>query len=258
MLDYRAWVLAGAILLLAAGAYIFYVVRPRAEYQARSLSAAHHSPKPSEPVTKNLHVDGCYEDFIVKPGQVVEPRAVPGASPDAFRAIYGKETKPDKNARSGALHWDENAFILTDGYFGAQSPANYVQIEMYQGHVAETFDGVELGVDSFGTIFHKLRDRQVEVHQRIDRGPNGWVFIVSFYSSCGRKFRSEYRRTIPFDPETDREILPRPSAPGAPAGTPPSTLLRSDIFMNKVSYDFVIQPSGGSNDSTEGQPAEHD
>jgi len=60
MLDFRAWIIAGLILLSAAGAYVIWITRPRAVYHARSLSASgHHADSPSKPATTSLHVEGC-------------------------------------------------------------------------------------------------------------------------------------------------------------------------------------------------------
>jgi len=78
------------------------------------------------------------------------------------------------------------------------------------------------------------------------------VLTVSMYSACGRKFRSEYLRSIPSDPRTDQLINRRVPAPNGQPG-----LLRSDIFMNKVTYDYILQASDGRDDSTDGEPAEH-
>src|SRR5580692_10026710 len=103
MLDYRAWIVACVILLSAAGAYLLWIYRPKATYNARSLSAgAHPSDSSSKPATKSLHVDGCNEDFIVSPGELVEPTVVPGASIEQFRKAYGTESHA---AAPGVLTW---------------------------------------------------------------------------------------------------------------------------------------------------------
>lgn len=248
MLDYRAWMIAGAILLTAAGAYVIWITRPRAVLPSRSLSASGHNP--NQPITSSLHVEGCNEDFIVKPGELVEPRVVPGASLDQFRSVYGKESKrEDKGIRT----WDQEAFSLANGDFGAEKPGNFVQLSLNRGHVVETLDGVELGIDSFGTIFRKMRDKKVEVHERIDGGEGNWTLIVSFYSACGHKFRSEYSRMLPGSPDLDKFILPQ--AATVKGQTMP---WRSDVFMNKVVYDYTLVPSNGTDESIAGSPSEHD
>lgn len=247
MLDYRAWVVACLILLSAAGAYLLWIYRPKATYNARSLSAGPH-PSQSQPATRSLHVEGCKDDFIVSPGELVEPTVVPGASLDQMRSAYGEESKRDKN---GVLTWDKYEYSLTGGYFGTVEPYNFLRISLNSGHILESLDGVELGLDSFGTIFRKMRDKKVEVQERIRRDGDRWILTVSMNSACGRKFRSEYFRSIPSDPETDSKINRRLAGPDGKAG-----LLRSDVFMNKVVYDFVMET--GKHDSGEGEPSEHE
>jgi len=250
MLDYRAWIISGLILLTVAGAYVIWITRPRAVYSARSLTGPRRPANaPAQPVTKSLHVEGCKEDFIVSPGELVEPTVVPGASLDQFRTAYGPETSEQT---PGLRVWKQEEFWLADGDFGPQSSSDFVQISMNTGHIVETLDGVELGLDSFGTIFRKMQDRKVEIHERIARSEDKWTFIVTMFSACGHKFRSEYTRSIPSDPLVDRQIAPVPGADGR------TGLLRSDVFMNKVVYDYAIKPSGGSNISNEGSPSEHE
>jgi hypothetical protein len=251
MLDLRAWIIAGLILLSLAGAYVIWITRPRAVYTARSLSApGRHPNSPSQPATKSLHVEGCKEDFIVSPGELVEPTVVPGAPLEQFRTTYGTETKRQS---PGVWQWKQDEFLLTAGDYGPQNAADFVQISMNSQHIVETLDGIELGLDSFGTIFRKMQDKKVEIHERIAHGDNNWTFIVTMYSACGHKFRSEYTRTIPSDPETDRKI-----ANLAPAANGQPSPWRSDVFMNKVVYDYSMKPSSGTNNSNEGSPSEHD
>ena len=250
MLDRRAWLISGLIVLIAAAAYFLWLYRPKATYSARSLSASHNpSNTPSKPATRSLHVEGCKEDFIVSPGELIEPQVIPGASLDQAHNLYGPEAKRDT---TGALTWDKWEYSLTDGYFGADSPQNFVNVSLNGGHIVETLDGVELGLDSMGTIFRKMRDKKVEVHERLQHTDHGWTLTESLYSACGRKFRSEYSRTLPSDPELDRQIAAKPATPGEPA------LLRSDIFMNKVVYEYKLVPSNGQDDSAAGSLSQHD
>jgi hypothetical protein len=252
MLDYRAWIVASLIALSAAGAYVIWLERPRAGYNARSLTAANH-PAGAQNITQTLHVEGCEKGFIVKTGELVEPRAVPGAPLDQFRSIYGKETKREK---SGILTWELDPYSFTEGSvradkLGNEGPGNFVGVSVNQGHVVETLDGIDLGIDSFATIYRKMRDRGIEVHERIDSSTDSRTFTVSFYSDCGHKFRSEYFRTLPASPEPDN--------PTAPNATPPQndTLSRARAFMNKVVYDYALVPSDGHDESVETKPEEH-
>ncbi len=251
MLDYRAWIAAGLILVSAGGAYLFWLHRTRAMYAARSLTGPARRPDtPNQPLTDTLHIEGCEKNYIVKHGEVVEPRAVPGSPLDRFRNVYGKETKREDR---GILNWDEYAFTLKNGYFGPDNPGNFVGISVNGGHVVQTLDGIELGIDSFGTIFRKLRDQNIAVHERIDGGEGNWTLTVSFYSACGPKFRSEYSRTLPRSPDLDNLIQPKTKQP---KGVDPE-MWRSDIFLNKVAFDYALVPSDGQDDSTSGNPSEH-
>jgi hypothetical protein len=253
MAEHRAqlisWIVAAVLVLLALGAYVVWTTRPRAQYSARSLTAA-----PSKAVTKSLHVEGCDRDFIVQPGELVEPRAVPGAPVGAFRDIYGKEAARDRQD----LIWKPPAFTLTDGENDAQNP--FVHVSLNTGHVVETLDGIELGIDSFGAIYRKARDRKIELHERIESDATNWTLTVSFFSSCGRKFRSEYTRSLPRGPEIDRQIAARPtgnSSNGSGSQSGPA-LLRSDVFMNKIVGEYTLTPSNGRDDSAHGSSSEHD
>ena len=251
MLDYRAWIVAGAILLSVAGAYLLWIYRPKATYNARSLTAgARHAESSAQPATKSMHVEGCREDFIVSPGELIEPAVVPGTPLEAMRSVYGKENRRDKQ---GVLTWDKYEYSLMEGFAGEATRGDFLRLSMNSGHILETLDGVELGLDSFGTIFHKMRDKKVEVHERIRRDGDKWTLIVSLDSACGRKFRSEYFRSIPSDAETDSKINRRVAGADGKAGP-----LRSDVFMNKVPYDYVMETAGEKDDSGEGEPSEHD
>jgi hypothetical protein len=251
MLDFRAWIIAGLVLLSAAGAYVIWITRPRAGYAARSLSAARPpSNLASQPVTKSLHVEGCKDDFLVNPGELVEPRVVPGSTLDQFRNIYGKES--DKEGPS-IFVWSGEAYDLRMIRANAEEPEDSVQISLNGRHVLETIDGIELGLDSFGTIFRKMRDRKVEAQEHIRRSGDHWILTVSIHSSCGGKFRSEYFRSIPASPETDSLINRRSIGTDGRPGQ-----LRSDVFMNKVVYDYIMETSDGKDGSNTGEFSEHD
>jgi len=251
MLDFRAWIIAGALVLAAAGAYVIWLTRAHVQYTARSLSATPHAAnEAAKPATKSLHVDGCKEDFIVSPGEIVEPRVVPGASIDQFRAAYGLETK---QAQPGVFDWHTEAFEMTAVEPSASQSAS-LQMSLNSGHIVESLDGIELGLDSFGTILRKMRDRKIEIHERIRHADGHWIFALTMYSPCGRKFRSEYVRSLPDDPETSLLINRRITGGNGQTG-----LIRSDVFMNKVVYDYTMAMSNGSDvDPNAGEPSEHD
>ena len=244
MLDVRAWIVTCVLLLAAAGAYVIWITRPRVHASVRSLSAARPN---STNQTKMLHVDGCSDDFIVKQGEIVEPKVVPGSSIDHFRSVYGKET----TSADGSLTWDRYAYILT-----YEDRDRNLRVSLNQGHVLETLDGVELGIDSFGTIFHKMRDKQVEIHERMNLSQGKWTLTVSFYSACGHKYRSEYERSIDDSPEVEKLIAPRPSEQGKP-GRPGVDPWRSDLFMNKLVSEYTMVPADGHDYSSAGSVSEH-
>ena len=250
MLDYRAWLFAGLFLLGVGGACVYWITRPQAVMPSRSLSAASRPAHAPASEIKSLHVAGCVDDFLVKQGELVEPRVVPGSLIELFRNVYGKE---EAHRDEGTLSWDRNAFLLTEGNFGAENPRNFVRLSVHQGHVVETLDGIELGIDAFGTIFRKMRDRKIDVRERIERGDGNWTLTVSLYSACGKKFRSEYRRTLPGSAEVDRLILPRATAQGDAA-----SVWRSDVFMNKIVTEYALVPSDGRDESHDCLLSSHD
>ena len=230
MLDYRAWIAAAVLLFAAAGGYLVYLHRTRAEYAARSLSAAGqpanesaNQPAGASPhtsaanQTRTLHVDGCNKDFIVKVGELVEPCVVPGAPLTEFQSIYGREFK--RNG-SGIASWDEGAFTLTEGAFGTRQPTSLVHVSMHPGHVVETLDGIELGIDSFGALFRKLRDMKLDAHERIESSPEGWTLIVSLLFGV--------RSTLPqrIQPHPGRQPGDRPTyySPSRQSGWKPGTI----------------------------------
>lgn len=233
-------------MLVLGVSYSIWLRRTRAYYNARSLSAARQH-KDAAPKTKTLHIEGCKEDFIVSPGEIVEPKIAPGATIDQFRSLYGKEEKKE----NGVFTWKTDPYELLVAQPDPGNPKTAIQIDLNGGHVVETLDGIELGLDSFGTVLRKMRDRKIEVHERILRNGDNWILTVSMYSACGHNFRAEYFRSIPSDPRTDQLINRRVPGPNGQPGP-----LRSDIFMNKVTYDYILRASDGKDDSTDGEPAE--
>lgn len=251
MLDRRAWIISSLIVIVAVGAYVIWITRPRAKYEARSLSAAQRPPNKNPNIgTRTLHVEGCDKDFVVKIGELVEPRAVPGTPLERFRSIYGKETKhPNRQGYT----WDPNAFSLTESNYGPESLGNNISISVNQGHVVQTLDDIELGLDSMGTLFRKMRDRKVEVHERIEGAEGNWMLTVSLFSACGRRYRSEYSVVLPGTPQIEHSIMAQGKYPQKV-----DKLWNSDVFMNKVVYQYTLTPSNGQDETMEGSPSEHD
>ena len=272
MLDYRAWIAAVILLVLGASGYLLWIHRTRAGYHARSLSASSR-PAGSQPdKTRTLHVDGCNKDFLVKIGELVEPRAIPGAPLSTFEQIYGAPVKSAKSStakastsKGGPVTWETDPFTLIEVPAGAaQAPS--IHLSMNQGHVVQTLDDIELGIDSFAAIFRKARDRNVEIHERIRRNTAptpgfttpSWTLTVSIASSCNSRFRSEYSRTLASTPEIDSQIQPvAQTGAGNPPATQPSPY-RSSVFMNKMVSNYTMTLSNGQSDSTAGSPSEHE
>lgn len=253
-----AWTAAIVLILAAIGGYLVWLHRTRAGYHARSLSASNHPAGSASDKTRTLHVDGCNKDFLVKIGELVEPRAIPGAPLSTFEQIYGQ---PERSARPGSpATWNTMPFTLTEDSPAGNSAAPSVHLALNQGHVVQTLDDIELGIDSFAAIFRKARDRNIEIHERVrhNTSPDGdsWTLTVSFDSSCSRRFRSEYSRTLAATTEIDQQINPVPSKPGGPTPVqqPP---YRSSVFMNKMVSEYTMVLSNGQNDSNAGSLSEH-
>jgi hypothetical protein len=108
-----------------------------------------------------------------------------------------------------------------------------------------------------GALLRKLRDRQIQVHQRIENPEGHWIMTVSFYSDCSHKFRSEYSHSLPGGPEIDRLILPAPNTQSATAQSATTNTpgpYRSDVFLNKVITDYSLVPSNGTDDFSDVTP----
>jgi hypothetical protein len=227
MLDWRAFLISVTLVAFAVGSYLLWSDRARFVHMDRSLTAgpANSSDKLK---THSLHVEGCNEDFIVKVGELVEPRVVPGASLERFRSIYGRENKRDAH---GVVTWERNPYNLTEGEPG------FVHLAVFPGHVVETLDGVELGIDSFAAILHKMRDKKVEVAEKVTGGDGKWTLTFMLTSSCGRRYVGAYSRTLDADPEIDRQVAGLAGPDGKPGP------LRPDVFLNKVVYDYTLMPA---------------
>jgi hypothetical protein len=255
MVQTRAWIFVILILLSAAAGYILWLKLPHTAVANKELSVVGRRPTPAADAKKRtLHIDGCNADFSVAIGELVEPRVTPGSLKDQFRSVYGKETKHDK---LGNLIWVQDPLSLTDNENSRDSSAKYVSVAVNQGHVVETLDGMELGIDTFTSIFRKMRDKKIDVQERIDHVDGYWVYTIALYSACSHKYRSEYTRTLPESPELDKQMtaLMAPQ-PANLAGQPAPVL--TNPFMNKVVYDYNLVISNGSDSPAPGKPSIHD
>ena len=237
MLDWRAFLVSVLLVAFAAWSYLVWSDRVRFIHADRSLTA----PPPTanqttKPKTHNLHVEGCNEDFIVKVGELVEPRVIPGASLAQFRSVYGQETRRDQHH---VATWERRPYILTESDSGP-SQTSFVHLSVPPGHVVETLDGVELGIDSFAAILHKMRDRKIEVEEKVTASDGKWTLTFNLDSGCARQFVSEYSRTLDSSPEIDKQIAGK-IGPDGQMGP-----LRPDVLLNKVVYEYTLKSRSAS------------
>ena len=225
-----------AVLLIAAvfGGYLYWLHRTRARYNARSLSAAptrRDARRGNQPQTRTLHVPGCAKDFTVNVGELVQPQITPAlsrAALDQAKAIYGK---PTQSLNNGTLVWQQNAFTLIEAHPG--KPDSSLHLTMQIGHVVQTLDDIELGIDSFNAILIKMRDRNLPVEQKLTHGNDSWTFTITVPSGCGPAWQSQYARTLPETPELDRETAPRIT--NGVLGQP-----QPNAFLNKLATEYTL------------------
>lgn len=268
MTSFRALIFAVLVALASVAGYIVWANLQHAPVKSKELVIVGSANKPDPHAKKQLHVSGCVDDFTVAVGELVEPRVVPGSTLDQFRVLYGKETKL---TRDGIATWVTDPYTLTEESIfpsktSALKPQGYVSLTVNQGHVVQTLDGIELGIDTFAALFRKLRDRKIEGHESLERLDGNWVYTASFYSSCGRKYRGEYIRILPESPEINAKIIAQVPVPNGPANQTPSsstnvnaaTQWKSDVFMSKVISDYRLVVSNGRDSSDKGQLVSHE
>lgn len=219
----RALLITFAILAAALGGYLYWLHRAHAYIHVRSLTAA-PARREAAPKTRILVVPGCERSFLVKVGELVEPEITPSATPETLALatrLYGKPTR-----KSHALIWSQDAFTL------AEPAADRLMLTLETGHVVQTLDDIELGIDSFNAIRAKMRDRNLPVSDALVHGQHTWTYQLSIPSSCGASWSSTYSRTLPETPELDAEILP-------PANSP-DPAPRAAAFFNKIATEYTL------------------
>lgn len=220
----RALLITFAILATALGGYLYWLHRAHAYIHVRSLTAAPpHRQAPAK--TRILIVPGCERSFLVKVGELVEPQITPPAALAQANRLYGKPAR-----KPHALIWEPDAFTLTEPLLGTSSAS--LHLALHIGHVVQTLDDIELGIDSFNAIRAKMRDRNLPVTDKLVHGNHAWTYQLTIPSSCGAEWSSTYARTLPETPELDAQILP-------PANSPdPSP--RPAAFFNKLAMDYTL------------------
>ena len=222
----RAVLLAFGLLAAALGAYLYWLHRTQAYLHLRSLTAppVHHA---SEARTRVLHVPGCQRDFIVKVGELVEPQITPSSSPNDLALAEKLYGAAHRIRHSPAMVWEQNAFTLTEW------PPETLQLALNTGHVVQTLDGIELGVDSFNAIRARMRDHNLPFKDELVHGNQSWTYRLTIPSSCGPAWRSIYERTLTETPELDAQIYP-------PAGSTDHSP-RPAAFLNRLALEYTLQ-----------------
>lgn len=225
----RALLLAVGILAAALGGYLYWLHRTRAYTHVRSLTAASARHSASSR-TRILHVPGCERDFLVKVGELVEPQITPSSSPDALRLASQLYGTPAQRKHPRILLWTQDAFTLTELFSTASAPQ--LQLDLHTGHVVQTLDDIELGVDSFNAIRARMRDRNLPISDALIHGNRSWTYRLTIPSSCGSAWTSVYSRTLPETPDLDAQILPPASAPDRSP--------RPAAFFNKLATGYTL------------------
>ena len=222
----RALLLSLGLLAAVLGAYLYWLHRTHAYLHLRSLTAPpiHHTAAVR---TRVLHVSGCQRDFLVKVGELVEPQITPSGSPSDLAQAEKLYGAAQRQRHSPALVWKLNAFTLTEW------PTDTLHLSLNTGHVVQTLDGIELGVDSFNAIRARMRDHNLPFTDELVHGNQSWTYRLTIPSSCGPAWKSVYARTLPETLDLDAQIHP-------PAGSPdPSP--RPAAFLNKLALEYTLQ-----------------
>ncbi len=230
-MDRKALIASVTVVACLLAAALVWQARIETNGASRSLTAAPPQPaQAARPETHPLHVDGCSQDFVVKVGELIEPRVTPGASLTQLRAIYGPEAKT-RQAAPNLATWTPRPYTLTA--WSGPSPAIHIALNI--GHVVETLDGIELGIDSFASIRHKMRDKKVEIDEQVTGDGQHWTLTTTLVSACNRHLVSQYSRTLDASDEVNRAVAPLPGPDGKPGP------LRPDVFLNKVVYEYTLK-----------------
>ena len=230
-MDRKALIASVTVVACLLAAALVWQARIQTNGASRSLTAAPPQlAQAAKPVTRALHVDGCSQDFVVKVGELVEPRVTPGASLAQLRAVYGPEKKVVKPVPE-LTTWSPLPYTLTS--WSGHSPALHIAVNI--GHVVETLDGIELGIDSFASIRHKMRDKKVEIDEQVTGDGQHWTLTTTLVSACNRHMLSQYSRTLDATDDVTRAVQPIPGPDGKPGP------LRPDVFLNKVVYEYTLK-----------------
>lgn len=171
----------------------------------------------------------------------MEPRVLPGVSIEAIRKVYG----PESEKKDYGYIWNMDDYSLNDFDYGNGKGTGSILLSVKTGHLIATPDGIELGKDTFATFLQKMKDRGIEVDERLADEDMIWVLHVSFPATCGSKFRSEYAWFMDDNSATDKAIGE-------------DTPLHSSIFLDKIVYSYGLDNADIHSEELEGQPATHE
>ncbi len=225
----RALLISVALLAAALGGYLYWLHRARAYMHVRSLTAA-SARHAAIARTRILHVSGCERDFLVKVGELVEPEITPSLLPDTLQLATQLYGRPAQRRHPRALIWTRDAFTLTEIFPRTSAPE--LQLDLHTGHVVQTLDGVELGVDSFNAIRARMRDHNLPVADSLTHEDHSWTYRLTIPSSCGGAWTSVYSRTLPETADLDALIFPPVSSPDHSP--------RPAAFLNKLTTEYTL------------------
>ncbi len=208
--------------------------------EAHTSNSAPKAMLSSQPVP-NIRIEGCAAFIQPPPGEKLEPRLMLGASINDFRRIYGKESKHDGNH----LEWDNDDFHLHDFDYSKGAKSGTILLESQPDHSVATPDGIVLERDTYQDLLRKMKDRGVEVTERLADEDMVWVLTVSFPNTCDPKLRSKYVWMTNDTEKTDAEIgndLP----------------FHSKIFLNQVVNSYSIETYKNGDEILDGPQATHE
>jgi hypothetical protein len=190
-----------------------------------------------------IHIEGC-EAYIQPPsGEKLEPRALPGASIDGLRRLYGLESKHDNDIKE--WEWQAGKFNLQAWGNSLDDEAKSIGVDVTPGHIIVTPDGIELGKDTFATLLQKMKDRGVIVKEEMGGADGTWILFASFPSVCNPQYWSEYTWYLDGTPAVEKAIgseIP----------------FRSNVFMREVVRNYQVEEGKQPSGEIEGQPSIHE
>jgi hypothetical protein len=206
------------------------------------VAAASSAQSDKAAPASRVHIEGC-AGYVQPPyGEMLEPRVLPGAPIEEFRQTYGKESKHVEENKE--WEWQTEAIDLHGWGDGQEEKARSIGLDVKPGHVIATPDGVELGKDTFASLLQKMKDRGVDVSERMEGADRTWILFASFRSVCNPDDWSEYSWYLDGTSTVDE-------------GVGNSIPFHSTVFLQKVVEHYSTGSGKESEGEIEGQPASH-